>query len=165
MNTLFKIGLVAGAALALSACGSAQPSADAPAPSQAPAPAVAAPSPTESTASAPATPAPVTPSASPPRSPAASVNPCPVSEQTLLKALKGTDAARRGGDATHLVRIKCYRGYATARNGAPRPGTDAGYYLFGYRRPQNTWVALNTGTADYCQGYVLDTAVRQRLEC
>jgi hypothetical protein len=164
MNTLLKLGLVAGAALALSACGSGRPSADAPSPSratpiQAPAP-VVAPSPTESTV-----PAPAMPSASPPRSPAASVDPCPVSERTLLKALKGTDAARRGGDATHLVRIKCYRGYAVARNGAPRPGTDAGYYLFGYRRPQNVWVALNTGTADYCEGYVLDGAVRQRLEC
>ena len=110
-------------------------------------------------------PAPVTPSASPPRSPAAAVNPCPVTERTLLKALKGTDAARRGGDATHLVRIKCYREDAVARNGAPKPGTDAGYDLFGFRRPQNVWVALNTGTADYCQGYVLDTEVRQRLEC
>jgi hypothetical protein len=95
----------------------------------------------------------------------ASVHPGPVREYTHHTALKGSDAARRGGDATHLVRIKCYRGYATARNGAPKPGTDAGYYLFGFRRPQNVWVALNTGTAEYCAGYVLDTAVRQRLEC
>jgi hypothetical protein len=159
---MIKFTLVVGAALALSACGAAgaaHSSAGAPTPRQTPAPVVA---PTTESASPAAS---TSPAASPPGSPVASVNPCPVSEKTLLKALKGTDAARRGGDATHLVRIKCYRGYATARNGAPRPGTDAGYYLFGFRRPQNVWVALNTGTAEYCAGYVLDTAVRQRLEC
>jgi hypothetical protein len=163
MNTLLKIGLVAGAALALSACGSGRPGADAPTPSQAPAPVVAPattePAPTESAAPAAST----SPTVSPPGSSAASVNPCPVSEKTLLKALKGTDVGRRGGDPTKLIQIKSYRGYAVARDGAPRPGTDAANFLFGFKHPQNVWIALTLGSGGYCDGYVLDRSIRQHL--
>jgi len=148
---MIKITLVLGAALALAACGAAHPTASAPTPSQAPVPVVAPPA------------ASTSPTVSPPGSSAASVDPCPVGERTLLKALNGTDVARRGGDPTTLIRIKCYKGYAVARDGAPKPGTDAAYFLFGFKRPQNVWVALTLGTGDYCDGYILDRDIKQHL--
>jgi hypothetical protein len=163
MNTLYKISLVAGTALALSACGSASPTGSAPSPGQAPVTAVTA-SPTESVAPAPSRSVPSSvPSSAPPGLTAASVDPCPVGERTLLTALKGTDVAHRGGDPTKLIHIKCYRGYAVAQDGAPKPGTDAAYFLFGFKRPQDVWVALTLGSGDYCQGYILDRSIKDHL--
>jgi hypothetical protein len=153
---MIKIGLIVGAALVVSACGVSRPSAAAPTPSQASAP-VAAPSVSASPVPS------ISPTASPPGSPAASVNPCPVSERTLLGALKGTDIGRRGGSPTKLTGIKCDKGYAMARDDSPPGPGERGYFLFGFRQPQNVWTPLNVGTADLCVGYVLDRSTRQHL--
>ena len=158
MKTLLKIGLVAGAALALAACGSTiQPSASAPTPSESPSVVAPAPSASTPSASPPGSPPVASPS---PKPPTASVNPCPVSEKTLLKVLN----SQPGDDTqTDLVDIRCYRGYAYARQG-PHPGPgERVYFLFGFTRPQNQWVLLNLGTGDVCRGYVLDKSVRDRL--
>jgi hypothetical protein len=153
---MIKITLLVGAALTLAACGAAQPTADPATPSQAETPVVA---PTPSTS----------PAASPPGSPSeagspvASADPCPVSEGTLLKALKGTDIGRAGGSPTKLINIKCYKGYAMARDGgSPGPGERA-YFLFGFKSPQDVWVPLNVGTDDLCQRFVLDRTTREHL--
>jgi hypothetical protein len=155
---MIKLGFVIGAALALSACGASRSGEGAPAPGQAPVP-VVAPSPTGSAAPAPSSP----PVASPPGSPKASVDPCPVSERTLLKALAGADAGRRGGSPTKLTGIKCYKGYAMARDGGPPGPGERAYFLFGFRQPQNAWIPLNAGTADVCDRYVLDRSIREHL--
>jgi hypothetical protein len=158
---MIKITLVVGAALALAACGTAQPRADAPPPSQAPAP-VIAPSPTDSAVPTPPA-ASTSPTASPPGSPRASVNPCPVSERTLLKALKDSEIGRAGGSPTKLINIKCYKGYAMARDGSPPGPGERANFLFGFKSPQNVWVPLNVGTDDLCQRFVLDRTTRQHL--
>lgn len=169
MNTLYKISLMAGAALALSACNSASPAASGPSLDPAPAPAVTAfstaspaASPAESVAPAPS---PSMPTSAPPGPKTGPVDPCPVSERTLIKALKDTEIGREEGNPTKLIKIKCYRGYAVAQNGAPLPDRDPGWVLFGFKRPQNVWVPLSAGSADFCNGYVLDASTRDRLDC
>ena len=90
-------------------------------------------------------------------------DPCPVSAQTLLGVLKGTDIARRGGNPTALEGVSCYKNYAYARNADKPHSGERSYFLFGYVRPGNRWIPLNLGTGDVCEGYVLDKATRDRL--
>jgi hypothetical protein len=158
MNRMIKAGLVIGTAsalLSLSACHASTPTASGPAPSvPGTTPSPSTPSPSPSTAGPSATAAP-TPVASPP-------DPCPVSDTTLVKAIQGTDVGSRGGNPKHFVRIWCYHGYAVGRE-EPQPATDSAYFLFGYKRPENRWIPLNLGSAGICDGYVLDSDVRNHL--
>jgi hypothetical protein len=88
---------------------------------------------------------------------------CPVSAQTLLGVLKGTDIGHRGGDPSTLEDVSCYKNYAFAYDADKTQNRQHSYFLFGYVRPGNQWIPLNLGSGGVCEGFVLDKAVRDRL--
>jgi hypothetical protein len=155
--TLRKISLIVaivGAAIALAACDQAKPTAAGPAPDT-----TTTPAPSASTSAATTS----RPPAEPPKTTTAAVQSCPVTERTLLDALKGTDIADRGANPTALTKIVCYKDYAFATDNTPNRNVEHSSFLFGFKRPQNRWTPLNVGTEQVCQGHVLDQAIREHL--
>jgi len=157
--TLRKISLIVaivGAAIALAACDQAEPTAATTTPDTTTTP----PAPSASTSAATTS----RPPAEPPKTTTtAAVQSCPVTERTLLDALKGTDVADRGANPTALTKIVCYKDYAFATDNTPNRNVEHSSFLFGFKRPQNRWTPLNVGTDQVCQGHVLDQEIRERL--
>jgi hypothetical protein len=77
---------------------------------------------------------------------------CPVTAGVLLAALKADGVLYpRSGRPDLLGTVDCYKGFATAIpsvNGQPLGGR----VLFG--NDGTSWRPLNTGSADFCRGYV-----------
>ncbi|GAA0924967.1 hypothetical protein [Virgisporangium aurantiacum] len=162
MFSVRTIVLIIAAGAALAACDPAPTTTSGPT-----APPTTTPPTTATTAASPANTATDTPPPTSTRTPtpgnADAPDACPVSAQTLLGVLKGTDIAHRGGDPTALEGVSCYKNYAYARDADKTQTHERAYFLFGYVRPGNRWIPLNLGTGGVCEGYVLDKAVRDRL--
>jgi hypothetical protein len=96
--------------------------------------------------------------------PAGSVAPkggagCPVSEATLLKALRSSAVSKFLAPTDTLTGITCYQGYALGLT-HPRQADNA-EVVFHYTG--GAWHAVNGGTAGYCDG-VVPAAVRPHLK-
>lgn len=147
VNTRTPLVLAAAAALAVTGCSSAG------------ATTTATPGPTTTTTtSAASSPTPVASTRPSTAKPPAGTG-CPVSEPTLLKALRTSEVAKSLAPTDTLTGITCYEGYALGLT-HPRQADNA-EVVFHY--VGGSWHAVNGGTAGYCDG-VVPASVRPHLK-
>lgn len=164
MHIRTPLVLAATAALAVSGCSStgattATPATTAPASTTAPTTAPTTTAPASTATGAPTVSAtPIAGTRSTTSKPAAGTS-CPVSEATLLRALRGSEVAKSLAPTDTLTGITCYQGYAL---GLTHPSqADNAEVVFHYTG--GAWRAVNGGTAEYCDG-VVPASVRPHLK-